>query len=187
MSDLIRLTYASMATSKPAVVQNDLIDILNQSRRFNSKHCISGVLFYNNNYFFQCLEGERTQLFKLYDTISKDPRHTKVVQLACENIQVPAFGHWQMKYVLEDYRIRHFFATHYGQAFDPYLLNDEFHQEFIQLLVNSPQASDLNTDFSINSINFQDKKPFYASAKFSWFVIIPLIIICLFIYIFSGQ
>ena len=59
MADLVRLTYASMATGSSAVVQGDLIDILHQARHFNAKRHIHGVLFYDNNYFFQCLEGER--------------------------------------------------------------------------------------------------------------------------------
>lgn len=184
MSDLIRLTYASKATSESSMVQTDLIDILNHSRRFNNQHSISGVLFYNNNYFFQCLEGERTQLVELYDTIAKDTRHSDIVQLACEDIDTPAFGQWQMKYVLEDNRIRHFFVTHYGQAFNPYLLNNALHGDFIQLLVSSPEAPQSNADFSTLSLPLSNKKPVYASSKFAWFFIMPLIVICLFIYVF---
>ena len=184
MSDLIRLTYASKATSEPSTVQTDLIDILNHSRSFNNRHSISGVLFYNNNYFFQCLEGERTQLVELYNSIAKDTRHSDIVQLAREDIDAPAFGQWQMKYVLEDNRIRHFFVTHYGQAFNPYLLNNALLGEFIQLLVSSPEAVQSNTDFSAHNLPLSNKKPVYASSNFAWFVIMPLIIICLFMYVF---
>ena len=185
MTDLIRLTYASKTTASPNNVQRDVIDILHQSIQFNAKHSISGVLFYNNNYFFQCLEGERQQLSKLYEKIVKDSRHMEVVQLACESIGTAAFGEWNMKYILEDSRIRHFFVHYYGQSFNPYLLNDGLYYEFIQLLRDSPAAESIELEVDSALKNLEHDKPFYASRSFSLFVIMPLIIISLIFYLMA--
>lgn len=190
MADLVRLTYASMTTSAPAGVQGDLIDILHQARHFNAKRDIHGVLFYDNNYFFQCLEGERQQVFKLYHKIAKDSRHTNIVQLTCDNIAAPAFSRWQMKYILEDTRIRHFFTNHYGQRFNPYLLKDEsgakLNHEFIQLLLTGQEApiADTTTHFARPVPTSARYSPIYSSEFFTLFVVIPIIVICLMIYLF---
>ena len=183
MTDLIRLTYASKTTASPNTVQRDLIDILHHSIQFNAKHSISGVLFYNNNYFFQCLEGERNQLFTLYEKIAKDSRHVEVVQLACEDIDVAAFGQWDMKYILEDSRIRHFFVHYYGQSFNPYLLNDGLYHEFIELLQESPAAESIELEIDSALKDLEHTRPFYASRSFALFVIMPLIIISLIFYL----
>lgn len=189
MQDLIRISYASMANPSAAGVQGDLIDILHQARHFNAKQQIHGVLFYDNNYFFQCLEGEREQVFKLYHKIAKDSRHNNIVQLTCEPIDAPAFIRWQMKYILEDTRIRHFFANHYGQPFNPYLLSDSagntLNEEFIQILLTGQEApvSDTMTHFSRPVPSSVRYSPIYASRFFTVFVIIPIIVICLMIYL----
>ena len=184
MTDFIRLTYASKLVPLRKGVRNELITILSQSQQFNHKHGISGVLFYNNNYFFQCLEGERSQLMRLYNKIANDSRHIEVVQLACERIDTPAFGRWKMKYVLEDQRIRHFFLHHHGQVFNPYLLTDSLHDEFVQLLRDSPEIdiADLEVDSILDDL--EKTKPFYASRLFGHLVIIPLTIISLLFYLF---
>lgn len=185
MTDLIRLTYASKATADISKVQHDLIDILYQSRQFNAKHGISGVLFYHNHCFFQCLEGQRSQLNLLYHKITADGRHTDVVQLACEPITKAEFKHWNMKYVVEDSRIRHFFLHHYGQLFNPYLLNDGLHQKFIELLLDSPESTKAMPQLDVNFNKMRIKKPFYASRNFGLFVILPIIVICLVIYVIA--
>ncbi|RYZ99785.1 MAG: BLUF domain-containing protein [Moraxellaceae bacterium] len=136
MPDLVRLTYASSTSSSRAEVQGDLVDILHSTQFYNAKHQIHGVLFYGNGYFFQCLEGQRKQVLKLYDKISNDPRHQDICILTLKTIEVSEFKQWQMKYVLEDHGIRHFFLNHYGQCFNPYLLKEDMDQQFVQLLLN---------------------------------------------------
>lgn len=190
MADLIRLSYASKTTSSTAGVQRDLLDILQQARHFNARQQIHGVLFYDNNYFFQCLEGERKAVLKLYHKITRDPRHTDIVQLSCEKIEKPAFQHWQMKYILEDSRIRHFFAQHYGQSFNPYLLQDasepQLKHAFIQLLRDGQEtevAAEAMSQPASPTPLTPGYKPIYSSGFFTLFVVIPLIVFCLMIYL----
>lgn len=55
----IRLCYASTRKQSDNDLIEDLNDILNTARDFNSKNLVFGVLYYANNHFFQCIEGER--------------------------------------------------------------------------------------------------------------------------------
>jgi hypothetical protein len=55
----IRLCYASSRHELIDDLIEDLSDILTVARDFNSKNDIFGVLYYANNAFFQCLEGEK--------------------------------------------------------------------------------------------------------------------------------
>lgn len=175
MPDLIRLTYASSTSSCPAQVQGDLIDILHNAQFYNPKHQIHGVLFYGNGYFFQCLEGQRKEVLKLYDKISSDPRHNEIDILSLKTIEMSEFRRWKMKYVLEDSSIRHFFLNHYGQCFNPYLLKEEMDQQFVQLLLNhqSTQVTDLLWEQDI----FEGSQP--AAERFGFLplmVIVPVVI-----------
>ena len=79
MGNLIRLIYASTATnpgeSNAGIIQVDVGRILKQSRKNNPWQQIGGVLYFSNNYFFQCLEGGQEVANKLYNKIAEDPRH----------------------------------------------------------------------------------------------------------------
>ncbi|RYZ95237.1 MAG: BLUF domain-containing protein, partial [Moraxellaceae bacterium] len=91
LSQLIRLTYASTTASTPATIREDLVHILNKARAYNAGNNIHGVLFYGNNYFFQCLEGDEKRVDRLYQQILKDSRHKNVVLLTRESISAPKF------------------------------------------------------------------------------------------------
>lgn len=47
----------------------DLRDILTEARDFNDLNQICGVLYYADNAFFQCLEGEREVVERLFEKL----------------------------------------------------------------------------------------------------------------------
>ncbi|HAD70100.1 MAG TPA: blue light sensor protein, partial [Acinetobacter radioresistens] len=55
---MIQLCYASKTTSPSDYLLMDLREILSEAQSFNALNSINGVLFYADQYFFQCLEGE---------------------------------------------------------------------------------------------------------------------------------
>ena len=73
MNKLIRMVYVSTSTnpvkSELGHVNKDIGRILMQSRRNNPMLKIGGVLYFNNNYYFQCLEGEQEDVDKTYKKI----------------------------------------------------------------------------------------------------------------------
>lgn len=77
---------------------NDIENILKTARNFNSQNEITGCLLFHNNEFIQILEGEKTKLLELYNSIKKDDRHTNVMLLAQAEKQDRIFPNWSMAY-----------------------------------------------------------------------------------------
>ena len=65
MSDLIQLVYASRSNlhshSDPTEIEAGIGNILLEARRNNGPREIGGVLCFGDDFFFQCLEGERAR------------------------------------------------------------------------------------------------------------------------------
>jgi hypothetical protein len=77
---------------------SDISKILETARNFNSQNEITGCLLFHNNQFIQILEGEKTKLLELYNSIKKDDRHTNVMLLAQAEKQERIFPNWSMAY-----------------------------------------------------------------------------------------
>jgi Sensors of blue-light using FAD len=91
---LVRCLYASRA-EKPHMA-TVLADILKASRKKNPQHGITGVLLTANDTFIQLLEGGRSEVCALYNTIVRDERHTDVTLLVYEEITERRFENWTM-------------------------------------------------------------------------------------------
>jgi hypothetical protein len=91
---LVRLMYASRA-SEP--VRPDALNaILKKSTLNNPSVGVTGVLCFSGEIFLQVLEGGRSQVSKLYNRITQDPRHSDVVLLSYEEIDERSFAGWAM-------------------------------------------------------------------------------------------
>ena len=78
---------------------SDLEDLLLKAKAFNSKHSITGALFYNDGNFIQCIEGPPAEMVLTYDRILKDKRHKGIIQLINLPIPFRAFKSWEMAFV----------------------------------------------------------------------------------------
>jgi hypothetical protein len=94
---LVRLLYASRAaeTVTPELVES----ILRQSHEHNPKLGITGVLCYGGDVYMQVLEGGRTAVNDLYNTIVRDSRHREVMLLQYHEIAERRFAGWTMGHV----------------------------------------------------------------------------------------
>lgn len=93
---LVRLIYASYSTTD--LNRADITQILQTSQKNNSVKKISGVLFYSDRYFFQCLEGERHAVNETYLRIAADPRHAKCVLIDYNAVPSRLFPKWAMEH-----------------------------------------------------------------------------------------
>ena len=93
-TELIMLSYTSIASH--LMTHEELIALLSQARVNNNQRDVTGMLLYMEGCFFQVLEGEADQLEKLFDKISKDPRHHDVMKLILEPIETRSFINWSM-------------------------------------------------------------------------------------------
>lgn len=138
MSDLIQLVYASRSNTEfdanVAGVPQEIARILSESRRNNKRRHIGGVLCYGDGSFFQCLEGERTTVEKLYQTIAEDGRHRDVTLLSSRSVHHRQFRLWAMKYLSVDRPIRRFLAEQGLNKFDPFALDEDAVDRLLEIL-----------------------------------------------------
>jgi hypothetical protein len=93
-SPLGQLIYLSSA--RILFSEEELLELLQQSREFNQAHDITGILIYRNGTFLQVLEGHPDTIARLYYRIERDPRHHRCLLLLRQNIAERAFEGWVM-------------------------------------------------------------------------------------------
>lgn len=133
-----QLCYASRSTSVQPELLNDLRNILSEARDFNARHGVTGVLYFADGYFFQCLEGADSVLDVLLIKLKKDSRHQDVQIYRVKDIEQAHFLDWNMKYVSRSskaYQLLH----EQGQAkFQPFSMNSQQIDEFVSHLYTAP-------------------------------------------------
>ncbi|MPW44705.1 BLUF domain-containing protein [Acinetobacter guerrae] len=129
-----QICYASQTTSTPEQLMVDLREILTTAMHFNYVHKIQGVLYFADNYFFQCLEGEKEQVLKLLDSIKSDPRHSHFHILDEKFSEQVNFQNWSMKYVSKRSEIKSFFAEIGSETFNPFLLKADLLEKLLDIL-----------------------------------------------------
>lgn len=139
MNPLLRLIYASESTNPARAdyggVQTDVGRILMQARKHNPRHQIGGVLYFSNNYYFQCLEGPQDVVNQLYNKIAEDPRHRNVQSLSVKRVNQRYFSNWSMKYVALEENINRLLKDNGYNAFTPYDFDDEIIEKILRLFV----------------------------------------------------
>jgi len=89
-----RIIYCSQATHD--VSPDELVALLELSRRNNSRAGLSGMLLYSSQSFLQVLEGDEVALRATYDRILHDDRHTALRLLLDAEVPAPLFPDWTM-------------------------------------------------------------------------------------------
>ncbi len=95
-SELYAIAYIS--TAKSALSQTELDEILHNSRQFNPKKHITGVLFYHEGVFFQYLEGPEQAIKMLISRIATSTKHKNLIVLKEQAIDGRLFDDWSMAY-----------------------------------------------------------------------------------------
>ena len=147
-----RLTYVSRSTSTPENLAQHLAGIVQPSKAGNKKTNINAVLYYGNNYFFQCIEGRKTHVHSLFNTICNDSRHTDVVVLSYHEVAALSLNTLWLKFVRHDEEIQRFFNVNTWEIFNPYTLHEDHIDDFVDLLV-AKQAPQQLADKSICAEN----------------------------------
>lgn len=93
---LIEFSYISKATNPMVTLQ--LIQLFDRAYKFNQAQGITGVLFYEKQYFAQILEGNDHTVSSLWKRIRQDPRHEIIRELSCQNIEKRHFPNWSMRF-----------------------------------------------------------------------------------------
>lgn len=98
---MIRLTYIS-SIGKGASAK-DIRAIGTVSEKNNAQDDLTGVLMCFKGVFYQIIEGEEEPLYRCFDRIKADPRHTDLFVLNIErDIPERVYTEWKMKTVFLD-------------------------------------------------------------------------------------
>jgi hypothetical protein len=131
---LIQLTYASRASR--IITAEDLKDILTASQRNNARIGVTGTLCLANGIFLQQLEGDRTEVNRLYHRILADPRHRDPAVLDFSEISSRRFSSWAMGSLAPIEANRLIFLKYSRSAsFDPYGMSSGTLKEFFSELL----------------------------------------------------
>ena len=118
---MYQFCYASKSTSSKVDLLEDLTNILKEARDFNHRYQVTGVLYFADGYFFQCLEGECLTLKSLLlERLSKDPRHHDIKLFETKEIEYPSFPDWSMKYISKRSQIQQFCQDMGFNDFNPF-------------------------------------------------------------------
>jgi Sensors of blue-light using FAD len=93
---MVSITYLSSATSLFGETQ--LLDLVDQCQRNNTKLGITGILVYSDGNFMQVIEGPDLATETLYERIKLDARHRGVTTVHKQRIEVREFEGWSMAY-----------------------------------------------------------------------------------------
>jgi hypothetical protein len=94
--DLVKLSYLSEAVSDMSFL--GLMRLLESARKFNLKHGITGILFYDNQQFGQIIEGERANVMKAWKRIQDDERHHRIELLEITEITERSYPDWLLRF-----------------------------------------------------------------------------------------
>lgn len=145
MSNLMRITYVSRSTFKPfnanLGIEPHVARILSESRRNNMGRHLVGVLYYGNGCFFQCLEGEKEDIDRLYASLEHDPRHRDLKILSQHPIEQITFFDWSMKYVSVDPEVQALLKKYNMPKFDPYQFDAQLIQEMVDIFHRLPEPA----------------------------------------------
>ena len=91
---LRRIIYTSQASEEFS--KRSLLNLLHDSRAFNTIDNISGVLMHRDSYFLQVIEGESQVIDDLFKRLLKDRRHKEVKIILDSYVDSRLFSNWAM-------------------------------------------------------------------------------------------
>ncbi len=90
------IAYLSVSNIKPIAQEVD--EMLDQFKYANTLHALTGFLVYDQNHFFQYIEGPEDEIAMLMKNIRKDPRH-KIMVESKNRRSNRRFKEWSMKII----------------------------------------------------------------------------------------
>lgn len=91
---LRRVVYTSQATDQ--FNKRELLDLLHESRAFNTIDNITGVLMHHQGHFLQVIEGGSDEIDDLFTRLLRDPRHNEIKILNDTVVHDRLFSNWAM-------------------------------------------------------------------------------------------
>lgn len=185
MQKLIQLVYISRSTFVPATlsggIQPNVARILLKSRANNEKNGLVGVLYFGDNNFFQCLEGEESAVDILYEKLLLDPRHKDLKIIIKKSIDTLSFKNWSMKHVPLENKMMVLLQSNGFKKFDPYKFSDAMNKQVVDLLHEVKYSSEQVAAESYDLIANASDSNVIARSKLNFIIIGALVVLTVFI------
>lgn len=92
---LVSMLYSSKATVPFG--QTELADLVSSAIERNRRRRVTGALFHADGDFLQWIEGPAESVNRLFDRISRDPRHSNIEVLATGSAESRVFADWNLR------------------------------------------------------------------------------------------
>jgi hypothetical protein len=76
--------------------KEEIIDMLKLFQEKNNINGISGLMLYHDRNIIQYIEGNKEELYRLYNNISNDKRHNNIIEIMNESIVKRNFVNWDL-------------------------------------------------------------------------------------------
>lgn len=97
----MRYAISYVSTAKTDLLDSEVISIMKGTMEFNRTHDITGILLYNENNFFQLIEGEKQTIIDLYKIIEEDLRHHDIIKFLEKPVFHPAFDGYLTEFITD--------------------------------------------------------------------------------------
>lgn len=114
---LTYIVYVSYMIKKYTV--EEMNEFLYEYRKNNEIHGITGLMLHKDGNIIQLIEGKEDDVLQLYNNISNDKRHIRIIKLLQKKIKKRMFGDWKMSFINYDNN------TEKTNAFSRFLLDTE--------------------------------------------------------------
>ena len=91
---MYRIIYLSSATTK--FTNEEILTLLNASRKNNEANKITGLLLYSDGNFLQIIEGKQKKIKALYAKINMDFRHRNIIKVFEGKVSHRIYPKWHM-------------------------------------------------------------------------------------------
>ncbi|MVO08394.1 bluf domain protein [Flavobacterium sp. TP390] len=91
---MYRIIYLSSATTK--FTNEEILTLLNASRKNNEANEITGLLLYSDGNFLQIIEGKQKKIKALYAKINMDQRHRNIIKVFEGKVSHRIYPKWHM-------------------------------------------------------------------------------------------
>jgi hypothetical protein len=144
MKNLTQLVYISRSTSARSEnfkgIEPTVGRILLKSRISNRNAGLTGVLYFGDGCFFQCIEGEEDAVISVLRKLKEDHRHSDLTVLSRKLIAARSFADWEMKFVAIEEPMTELLKSRGYKQFDPYQFDGPMVESVLHFLGSATAA-----------------------------------------------
>ena len=102
-----------VSTAEKDLSPEEINHLLDQSKEKNNQKDIAGILLYSEGNFFQVLEGEKSEVLKIFELIQEDERHYNIIKIFGKEIPEKKYDGYEVDFISEHRRYSQERLQHY--------------------------------------------------------------------------